>query len=666
MQRLTLGSRNHLGVGCVACCSAESEFLKMDLITAKAALCRLLGVNVDVMPFKDVKILVRKRQLLWHPDKNRDLENPNLYCEQLLELNEAWSVLLESKSDAGSSTQGSFSGHSEEPFNFGSFFRSKPDLYCDESMSESDSEDFQSGQRTPEYNDSPFDDEFFIPSPKKKFTVPDDMRIFFRSLTNRRAGKFLLVFTLASHFEKLKSLKSLYKYQDSTNYYGIWNVRTDKDLCLMLWLLVNDVRLSDVKKDCRKIQIQPLEIFQGTKVAKCIEFAREKYGEPKLEPSKFKGATSAPDSKKINYKLIHDFALEYEISDVYELMYSYSHLATPCDRTGNELTREHENDHVEHGENARIFVHLSDRKRVAKCAIDTVMAKLYMMLKSETNLAYIQRISQDLGHYIQENYSEEQIGEAYYYCFECVPNFFTIAHKIMWTFTEGSPRKRYTILQGDFKSGKTSFASAFCKLFGGININVNVDAGRLPFYLGNAIGKRFVLFDDVKGRYVLSENLQHGQGFANLDNLRDHLDGHVPVQLEKKNQQPIEQVFPPGIITCNNYHIPNSLLQRIIRKFEFTASPNYKYHAPKIITKETIFIGLVLSNLLPVEPHVFEYIYAKKAAWESKHIMNDACKCKKRVSKILFLSVHYGYRNGSSFCGDGRGDRCWSCSLECS
>ncbi|GBN38827.1 hypothetical protein AVEN_210082-1 [Araneus ventricosus] len=101
-------------------CSVESKFFKMDLITAKAALCRLLGVNVDVMPFKDVKILVRKRQLLCRPDKNS--------------------------------------------------------------------------------------------------------------------------------------------------------------------------------------QIQPTEIFQGTKVAKCIEFAKEKYGEPKLEPGKFRGTAAAPDSKKINYK----------------------------------------------------------------------------------------------------------------------------------------------------------------------------------------------------------------------------------------------------------------------------------------------------------------------------------------------------------------------------
>lgn len=614
----------------------------MDLTTAKAALCRLLGVNVDVMPLCDVKILVRKRKLLWHPDKNRDKEDPNLYCEQLLELTDAWNVICESYSET-SSTKSSFSGGPSWEY-----FKSKPDIFCDESMPSSD-DDFEPGQRefqretTPEYNDSPFDEDFFIPSPKKKFAIPDDMREYFRSLSNRRAGKFFIIFTTAQHFEKL--LKFQKKHDSICNYCGIFSVRTDKDLNMMLFSFVSDQRLADLKKDCRKLQIAPLECFYATKIQKCLQFCKEKYGEPKKEPTKFSGSTPHTETKKFNYKLINDYALENEISDVYELMYEYSHLAHGCDR--KELTPEHENDHVEHLENAKIFVHLSDRKRVAKCAIDTVMAKLYMVLKNETNIAYLDRICKDVGHYIQDNFDEDMVGEAYFYCFEIVKNFNTVAHAILKTFAEGEPRKRYTILQGEYKSGKTSFAHAFNKLFNGISINANVDPGRLPFHLGNAIGKRFVLFDDVKGRHVLGENLESGQGFHNLDNLRDHLDGHVAVQLEKKNQQPIEQVFPPGIITCNHYHIPKSMMQRILGKFEFTASPLYRYHGPKIVTKEIIYIGLVLSNLLPVEPYIFEFIYKKKASWETKHNMAE-CRCKKHVSTNNFICLSYFSHDGGS------------------
>ncbi|GBL80241.1 hypothetical protein AVEN_177397-1, partial [Araneus ventricosus] len=93
------------------------------------------------------------------------------------------------------------------------------------------------------------------------------------------------------------------------------------------------------------------------------------------------------------------------------------------------------------------------------------------------------------------------------------------------------------------------------------------------FYLCQAIGKRFILFDGVKGRSLGSENLPSGPGFANLDDLRDHIDGHVEVQLEKKNMQPISQVFPCEIITCNDYHIHQSLKERIVGPIEMKAFP---------------------------------------------------------------------------------------------
>ncbi|GIX92948.1 hypothetical protein CDAR_595051 [Caerostris darwini] len=46
----------------------------------------------------------------------------------------------------------------------------------------------------PEHKESPLDDDFFAPSPKNKFALPDDMRDYFRSATNRRAGLSLYKF----------------------------------------------------------------------------------------------------------------------------------------------------------------------------------------------------------------------------------------------------------------------------------------------------------------------------------------------------------------------------------------------------------------------------------------------------------------------------------------
>lgn len=608
----------------------------MNEIQAKATLCRLLSCNIDLFNLVDLKVLVRKRKLAWHPDKNLDKDNPNQFTEQFIELTDAWKVYLKSI-QATSSSQGSFSS---DEFNFRSYTRQRSDLFCDESMSESEDE-MDSGrgtrERTPEYNDSPFDDDFFIPSPKKKFAVPEDMRAYFRSASNRRAGKFFALFTPEGCLSE--ALKLHKRFATICSYFGIYEVRTNKDLLCILLLLNSDYRLADIKKECRKFKLSGLEAFYCTKFAKCVEFCKEKYGPPKEEPTKYSGHASTPDgSKKMNYKMLSDFALANEISDPYELMYEYSHLSTGCDRSPHKITNEHESDHTEHLENAKIFEHMSDKKRVAKNAVDSVFAKLLIQSRRETNLSYLNRRCKEIGNDLQDNFDSDQVGEAWYYCTEIVKNFKEVSIPILNAFIYGVPRERYVVLKGDFKCGKTSFANGFNKLFEGTNINVNVDRGRLPFYLGQAIGRRFVLFDDVKGRAFGSDNLSFGNGFSNLDDLRDHIDGHVEVQLEKKNQQPISQIFPAGIITCNDYYIPPSLKERIVGPFEFRASPKWRFHGPTIVTKEIIFIGLVLYNLLPVEPHIFQFLYTKKAAWEEKHIM-QRCPCKDPRGKVSYIFI---------------------------
>ncbi|GBO18710.1 Large T antigen, partial [Araneus ventricosus] len=633
----------------------------MDLFRAKAALCRLLSCNIDQFEFGDLKVLVSRRKLLWHPNKNRDKHNPYQFAEQLIELKEAWKVFLASKTGK----QGNSSVHSRsEGFNFKSYTQSEPDFICYESSSsndspskrptpqsdpEPDSDDpswekwdrrrrakrddkyfaekkaREEREATPEYNETPFDEEFFVPSTPKKFAVPDGMRAYFRSASNRRAGKF---FSLFSSESNQGTVMQLYRrFANQLSYFGMYGMRTDEDLVCILMLLTSDYRLADVKKECRKLGISPVEAFYATKVGKCIEFCKEKYGQPKEEPVKYSGNASTPDhSKKMNYKMLSDFAVANEITDPYELMYDYAHLSTGCDRSPSKITNEHESDHVEHLDNARHFEHFSDKKRIAKNAVESVIAKLLVQSRRESNLQYVNRRCKEIGNRIQDNFSMEDVGEAWFYCSEIIHDFRTISQHILNAFIYGKPRERYVALKGTFKSGKTSFASAWCQLLEGTNINVNVDKGRLPFYLGQAIGKRFILFDDVKGRSLGSENLPSGPGFANLDDLRDHIDGHVEVQLEKKNTQPISQVFPCGIITCNDYHIHQSLKERIIGPIEMKASPLFPFHAAQRITEETIFIGLVLYNLLPAEAHILEFLYKNKSKWESQHMQSN-CNC---------------------------------------
>lgn len=554
----------------------------------------------------------------WHPDKN--LENPDRFKEEFLELTDAWNVY---KSKKNSNNDG-------------------PDLHCYEDMDfDWDRDDGASeAECDSDYNDSPFDDDFFHPSPKKGFAVPEDLRQFFRSQSNRRAGKCFALFCLQTEIAKLKVLfNSINIYAGTVDCFCAFKCSTNKEIFCVLINYAKEHRLGDLKKLIRKCNIIPHELIYAVKYLKFFDYLMENYGVPVYDPAvPSRTKIPKPETNKFNHKQLVDFAKSHEISDIYQLMYEYGHLAQPCDFPAQKITKEHEEDHNDQLDNAFIYIHLSDRRKVCKNAIDAVFAEMYMEIKRETPLKFLDRRCKDLSDLLLEIDDGELFGLADFYQKYHVVGFKHLAKLILDSFTYGIPRKRYTILRGDFKSGKSSFASAFCKFFEGVNININVDKGRLPFYLGNAIGKRFVLFDDCKGSVKhRGDSLYSGQGFHNLDDLRDHLDGHIEVQLEKKSQQPLNQIFPPGLITCNRYEIPKSILERVQGPKNMIPSPRWHIH-PVNVTIETIFIGCVLNNLLPASPDLHKHIQEKKRHWWDQHDMN--CECLK-VSVYLLLWGRY-------------------------
>lgn len=556
--------------------------------------------------------------LAWHPDKN--LDNPDKFKEQFLELTEAWEVFKKGPPTGG--------------------------IYCDESFDNFDFEfdwDKDDGQseaeEDTEYNESPYDDDFFHPSPKKGFAVPEDLRQFFRSSSNRRAGKCFALFTLQS---KLKEIEVLYDklniYKGATNCFVTFKASTNKEIFVVLINYASEHRLGDLKKQARKIDLMPLEIVYAVKHIKFYQYLLDNYGEPVYSPCAPKAPSNEkPDSKAFNHKTLVEFAKTHQISDCMELMYDYAHLAETCDYPVEKITREHEEDHEGHFENAKIFIYMSDRKKICKNAIEVVFAELYVTCKRESPLDYLNKKCKEIGYNILEIDDIDFFGLADFYSKHHIYNFVPLAKLILDSFCYGLPRKRYTILQGDFKCGKSVFASAFNKLFGGVSINLNVDAQRLHFYLGNAIGRRFVLFDDVKGDELKrrGDSMYTGPGLQNLDNLRDHLDGNFEVQLEKKNQQPIEQIFPAGIITCNNYVIKDSIRERVQGPKKMRASPRWEIH-PLQVTLETIYVCCVINNLLPAESNVHRHIEQKRSAWWTKHAMS--CDC--------LVSNLYHFQNG--------------------
>ena len=594
----------------------------MDYDQASCSLSRLLAVNVSSMCIKKVRKLVQKRRIQWHPDKNPG--NPDAYKEEFLELQEAWKVYLKGPDgDESQSTAGTSYGTSE------------PDLHCYEDMDfDWDKDDGDSEAEESDYNSTPFDDEFFHPSPKKGFAVPECLGQFFRSKSNRRAGKCFALFSTANNEDKLNKLyQKLNHYMNAVNCFTAFKIRTNKDIFCVLINFATDHRLGDVKKEIRKFDILPHELIYAVKLNKFYDYLIECYGEPFFKPATpSKTVPNRPETSKFNHKQIVDFAKSHQISDALELMYDYAHLADPCDWADEKITKEHEEDHENQLENAKIFIHLSDRRKTAKNAMDSVFADLYMQCKREKPSTFLDRRCKELSEKLIEEESNELFGLADFYRLYHVVSFDKLAKLILDSFIYGIPRRRYTIIRGDFKCGKSSLASGFNKLFEGVNINVNVDKGRLPFYLGNAIGKRFVLFDDVKGSVKhRGDTLYSGQGFHNLDDLRDHLDGHMEVQLEKKNQQPISQIFPPGIITCNKYIIPESILERVQGPKKMIPSVRWDLH-PVLVTEEIIYIACVIANLLPASSAFQEHIEKKRQDWWRNHNM----KCKCQVSTVLY------------------------------
>ncbi|GBN57132.1 hypothetical protein AVEN_161355-1, partial [Araneus ventricosus] len=205
---------------------------------------------------------------------------------------------------------------------------------------------------------------------KKNFAVPNELRAFIISGSNRRAG---------------------------------WSTRTNKDILVILLNFNYERRLVDVKKDLRKTKIAPAQLFYCVKFNKFKKLFYAKYGDltikyciPEEKPP------TKPETSKFNHKFIVDFALSHQINDVFHLMYEYAHLGQPCDRYPFEITKDHEDDHEEHRENALVFTHMSDRKRIAKNAIESVFANLYMLLKKEKPEQYLDRRCNDIANSVLE------------------------------------------------------------------------------------------------------------------------------------------------------------------------------------------------------------------------------------------------------------------------
>ncbi|GBN55174.1 Large T antigen [Araneus ventricosus] len=543
-------------------------------------LCRILGCNISELTYKELSSLVKKRSISLRPQNNETNPRKEFLSEQLKELEEVWQI----------------------------YKTLRPGCSHDESSGSE--EEFQEGGEDSYADNTGYSEEFFKISPEKQYDFPEFMKVFFRSESCRRAGKQIIVCVPNKSFVKEAFVLHFLPWDHLS-------VFIHSDVTIISILLCADHRYFDIRK-CVRSKIDNFKINFCIRYAKMQDVLLENCSKAIYEFGDYIKKEKSED-KSFSSFLLSEYAKQKEITNVYELMSAYAHFSNlQC--SFKIVTDDHREDHETHFENAKKYVQISDRKRFAKNAVEVVKAEMFMSFKTVTNLEFLESKAIELCNELMKNDEDfqESVSHALFFknviCSdpEVKSKYFKMFKFILKSFNFGDPKERYTALTGGFNCGKTSIGFAFLTLFSGTSINCNVDFGRIGFFLGEAINQRFILFDDVSKK-----------GMKNLDELRDHLDGRVPVLLEKKNMQPLLQKFPAGIIT-SNLSISSNLHVRVR---EFTLEKfNLQEHEYKM-NSNVLFIILVMWNLIPAESYFFKEINNFNCRWRKEHVVSCAlCK----------------------------------------
>ncbi|ADQ54180.1 large T antigen [Pan troglodytes verus polyomavirus 1b] len=353
--------------------------------------------------------------------------------------------------------------------------------------------------------------------------------------------------------------------------------------CILLVMTLSRHRVSAIKNFCTNFCTVSFVLCKG--VNKMSELYNALCKEPYklLQENKPLFNYEFQEKEKessCNWNLVAEFACEYELEDCLIILAHYLDFAKPfpCPKCENKSSLKPHKAHEKHHANAKLFYESKSQKSICQQAADTMLAKkrleMLEMTRSEMLCKkfkkHLERLrdldSMDLMFYMG--------GVAWYCClFE---EFEKKLLKIIELLTENVPKHRNIWFKGPINSGKTSFAAALLDLLEGKALNVNCPADKLPFELGCALDRFMVVFEDVKGQTSLNKDLQPGQGINNLDNLRDHLDGAVPVSLEKKHMNKKHQVFPPCIVTANDYFLPKTVSARFSYYLNFSSKENLR------------------------------------------------------------------------------------------
>ncbi|AWD33803.1 large T antigen [Tupaia glis polyomavirus 1] len=301
---------------------------------------------------------------------------------------------------------------------------------------------------------------------------------------------------------------------------------------------------------------------------------------------------------------VAEFAVAANVDDPLLILAHYLDFAKPypCPKCNPIKSKAHEF-HQEHHENAVLFEQCKNQRSICSQASDIVLAKRRLLISESTRVELLVQCFEKQLKLLQALEPTEicdfMAGVAWYACL--FQGFEEVLFQILQLLTENVPKQRNVLFIGPVNSGKTTLAAALMDLLDGKALNVNCPGDKLNFELGCALDRFTVVFEDVKGQLMLNKKLQPGQGISNLDNMRDYLDGAVPVNLERKHVNKRSQIFPPSIVTMNEYIMPQTLFVRFAMKLHFTCKPNLQSaldKTPVLLRKRVLQKGLTLFLLL--------------------------------------------------------------------
>uniref|UniRef100_A0AAU6S564 Large T antigen n=1 Tax=Plecotus auritus polyomavirus TaxID=3140010 RepID=A0AAU6S564_9POLY len=557
----------------------------------------------------------------------RSTGEPDLYCDE------------SSGSSSGEASEPESSGYNSYPNSrpFSSTFTSQEEAstsFCESQHSQTSSssrsggiedESPQKGRRGSENVDGSYPSSqasFASTPPKEKTKIPDSPTdipsclfdfISHAVFSNKTVNAFLIYSTLEKttllydKIEKLKiEFKSLHKWEDPSAPAGAG----------FLFILTSAKhRLTAVKNFC--INFCTISFLICKIVLKPLECHRYMCKPPfqEIKSNKLLLNTDFDEGKDetCNWNKVAEFAVEADIDDPLLILAHYLDfsLTPPCLKCTNLKTKAHEF-HKDHHANAILFQKCKNQRGICNQAADVVQAKRRLLLAESTRGELLAGCFQKQLFKLQKLDEMEIInfmgGVAWYACL--FDEFDVVLFNILKLLTENVPKQRNILFRGPVNTGKTTLAAALMDLLEGKSLNVNCPADKMNFELGCAIDRFAVCFEDVKGQTAMNKKLQPGQGISNLDNMRDYLDGAVPVNLERKHVNKRSQIFPPSIVTMNEYHLPETLFVRFYMKLNFVAKPNLQKSldkTPSLLQHRVLQKGLTLFLLLIwyYSPHKF-------------------------------------------------------------